>query len=119
MIDRSRRFRKNATDAENALWKLLRARRLSGAKFRRQHPFGRYILDFYSVEARLAIEVDGGQHLSPDGVERDAARTRFLRARRIRVLRFTDREVLLEPDGVIASIERVLAMTPRTSPPSP
>ena len=58
-----RTLRKRMTDAENALWHLLRGRQLEGCKFRRQHPYGDYILDFVNLELRLVIEVDGGQHV--------------------------------------------------------
>ena len=57
-----RRLRNEMTDAEKALWKVLRSRQVSGFKFRRQHPFGDYILDFVCLERKLVIEVDGGQH---------------------------------------------------------
>jgi very-short-patch-repair endonuclease len=117
--DRSRLFRRSGTDAATALWQLLRVRRLGGAKFRRQHPVGPYVLDFYCPAARLAIEVDGGQHFAPEGRAQDAVRTDYLKARRIRVLRFTDREALLEREGVIATIERELGATRLAGPPSP
>ncbi len=77
-----------ATDAEALLWALLRRRQLGGAKFRRQHQFGSYILDFYCNEARLAVEVDGGQHSGPEGVVQDGARTEFLQSCGVNVLRF-------------------------------
>jgi len=59
----AREMRKKMPDAEQLLWHLIRNRRVVGAKFRRQHPVGRYILDFYCVEKKLAIELDGGQHI--------------------------------------------------------
>ena len=58
----AREMRVQMTDAEAQLWRLLRNRRIAGAKFRRQHPVGRYILDYYCVEKKLGIELDGGQH---------------------------------------------------------
>lgn len=59
---RSRKLRKEMTDAERKLWNILRNRQLNGFKFRRQHPFGKYVLDFVCLETGLVIEVDGGQH---------------------------------------------------------
>jgi adenine-specific DNA-methyltransferase len=79
---RARQLRKEATQAEQILWKLLRSRQLEGYKFRRQNQFGNYILDFYCHAARLAIEVDGGGHFSSHSREYDAERTAFLAARR-------------------------------------
>ena len=107
MVDRSRRLRRDSTDAERLLWRSLRSRQL-GAKFRRQHEFGPYILDFVCVERGLVVEVDGSQHLEPDGIRRDEVRTEFLRGRGLRVVRFTDREVLLELPAVLEAIRQAI-----------
>ena len=107
LVPLARTLRRDQTDAERALWRLLR-QRPRGAKFRRQHPAGRYILDFFCVESKLAIEADGAQHLTSDGVAADEERTRYLTQRGIRVLRFTDREILLESEAVIRVIEAAL-----------
>ncbi len=66
-IEKCRRLRKEQTDAERKLWSILRNRQLSGVKFRRQFPIGRYMLDFYSPEHKLGIEADGGQHYEDKG----------------------------------------------------
>ena len=100
MLDRQRRLRRDATDAERALWRLLRPRHLEGYKFRRQHVLGRYILDFFCPTALLAIEVDGGQHYMPAGLASDAERTVELEAAGVRVLRFSNRDVLTNVEGV-------------------
>ena len=105
----ARRLRRTSTDAERALWALLRDRRLDGVKFRRQRPFGPYILDFYCIEKRLAIEADGGQHFALEGLRADAARTRYLEQRGVRVLRYTNREILLEAEGVLGAVLEALA----------
>jgi len=81
----ARALRRRATSAEQRLWQLLRGRRLGGFKFRRQHPCGAFVLDFFCAEARLVVELDGGVH--DDQVERDAARTLALAALGFRVLR--------------------------------
>ncbi|KTS78306.1 DNA (cytosine-5-)-methyltransferase [Pseudomonas oryzihabitans] len=94
LITHARSLRRNQTDAERALWQHLRGKRLQGLKFRRQHPHGRYILDFVCLEARLVIELDGGQHQdSPADRERDA----WLQARGFQILRFWNHDVLARP----------------------
>jgi very-short-patch-repair endonuclease len=94
---RARAFRANMTDAERCLWHLLRGRRLSGYKFRRQRPLGPFIADFASIEHRLVIEADGGQHNESDY---DARRTAWLEKHGWRVLRFWNDEILQNPEGV-------------------
>ena len=93
-----RRLRNNLSDAEQALWHLLRCRQISGLKFRRQHPFGDYILDFVCLENKLVIEVDGGQHGRQ--ARHDENRTQRLQAAGFRVLRFWNNEVLKEIESV-------------------
>jgi very-short-patch-repair endonuclease len=90
---------------EVLLWNGLRGRRLGGLLFRRQHPVGPYVLDFYCPSARLAVEVDGGAHDHPDQVRRDAARDEFLVARGIRVLRLPATIVLRDMDAAGRAIE--------------
>ena len=92
-----RTLRNNLSDAEQALWHLLRGRQICGLKFRR-HPFGDYILDFVCLENKLVIEVDGGQH--GQQAEYDENRTQKLQAAGFRVLRFWDNEVLKEKESV-------------------
>lgn len=102
----ARALRRNATDAENALWKHLRACRMVGVKFRRQHPMGPYVVDFACVERRIIIEVDGGQH--GDQREDDAKRSEYLAKRGYTVLRFWNNQVLTEGDRVVEVIWRAL-----------
>ena len=113
--DRRRRLRRDSTDAERALWHVLRNRQIAGVKFGRQHQYGPYVLDFFCVERRLAVEVDGSQHYTPDGLARDSVRTAYLEARGVSVLRFSNLEVLSEAVGVVARILGALA-TGRPSP---
>ena len=94
------KLRKGMTDAERRLWQYLRAGRLEGMKFRRQHPVPPYIVDFCCVEAGLVVELDGSQH-SPAA---DAARTRYLQSQGWRVVRFWDNDVLREVEVVVAAI---------------
>ena len=107
-INRIRELRRESTDAEHLLWRLLRGRQLAGHKFRRQHEFGGFVLDFFCADAHLAIEVDGGQHFSEEGAARDHERTQFLEANGIRVLRFTNTEILSELGAVGEAILREL-----------
>ena len=95
-----RRLRKNATDAEQKLWSILRSRRMASLKFFRQYSVGPYILDFYCPERRLAIEVDGAQHADVYGQQHDAHRNRYLRELNIRVIRFWNNDVLQNIEGV-------------------
>jgi very-short-patch-repair endonuclease len=99
-----RSLRAAPTTPERVLWAALRGKRLHGFKFRRQHPVGDYVLDFYCVQARLAIEVDGDSHYIQDGPERDGGRTAWLAREGIRVLRFSNNEVLWELEGVVETI---------------
>lgn len=86
-----RRLRNAMTDAEGRLWSVLRGRRLDGCKFRRQHSYFDYVLDFVCLERRLVVEVDGGQH---NGCRADAERDAFLAHGGFQVLRFWNHEVL-------------------------
>ncbi|WP_183359535.1 endonuclease domain-containing protein [Geomonas limicola] len=99
-----RALRKRMTDAERALWKILRHHQMAGFKFRRQHPFENYILDFVSLTAKLVIELDGGQHQLQQGLDRE--RTGFLVRAGFTVLRFWDHEVL-SPQHAEAVRERI------------
>ncbi|HET9597192.1 MAG TPA: endonuclease domain-containing protein [Anaeromyxobacteraceae bacterium] len=107
-LDFRRSLRRGSTAAERRLWALLRAKRLTGFKFRRQHPVGPYVIDFFCQERAVAVEADGGQHFTDDGLRRDEARDQFLATRDVRVLRFTDRQVLAETSWVVESIWRAL-----------
>jgi len=115
-IDRARRLRRDQTDAEKRLWSHLRDRQLEGRKFRRQVPIGRYVVDFLCTEARLVIELDGGQHT----VERDAERTRLIESYGYFVIRFWNNDVTTNTEGVLQSIVEALRigepLTPTLSP---
>jgi very-short-patch-repair endonuclease len=99
---RARTLRRRDTRAEAYLWNALRARRLGGWKWKRQLPFGPFFLDFARVEARLVVEVDGGQH--SEDVEYDASRTALLERAGWRVIRFWNGAVLSNRAGVCASL---------------
>lgn len=86
-IQRARILRKNPTPAERHTWELVRGRRLLGYKFRRQHPVGPHIVDFYCAELRLVLEIDGDYHYLADQRERDGMRSAYLQNRGMRVVR--------------------------------
>jgi very-short-patch-repair endonuclease len=99
---RVHRLRQDMTEAERQVWQMLRSHQMNGYKFRRQVPIGRYIADFVCHEARLIVEIDGGQHdrSSP----REAKRSGFLQNEGYRILRFWNNEVLANRDGVHETI---------------
>ena len=111
-----RALRNNMSDAEQALWHLLRCRQISGLKFRRQHPFGDYILDFVCLENKLVIEVDGGQH--GQQAEYDENLTQKLQMAGFRVLRFWNNDVLKEIESVREKIWLVVEELQSHPPPN-
>ena len=108
----ARDLRKSLTDAEQKLWQRLRGRQL-GVKFRRQHPFENFVLDFVCLEWNLVIEIDGSQHI--ENARYDEKRSARLAAAGFRVLRFWNNEVLNETDLVVQAIWDAL----NPSPPQP
>ncbi len=101
-------LRLRQTDAERVLWTFLRSRQLAGFKFRRQHPVGPYVLDFYCPAARLAVEVDGEQHATPEQERHDDVRTHFLTELGIRVIRFSNQEVITQRTAVLETLLNAL-----------
>jgi very-short-patch-repair endonuclease len=97
-------LRKNQTKAEKALWQALRKRNLKGHKFRRQHPIGRYIVDFYSHSVKLVIEVDGSIHDILSVKEHDTGREQEIVSLGLHILRFTNKQVLNNLDSVVEEI---------------
>ena len=92
------------TPPEARLWVCLRRRGLADLKFRRQHPIGPYVLDFYCAEARLAVEIDGAVHDDPDRMAHDRRRSAWLETRGIAVMRLSAEDVRINLEGVLASI---------------
>jgi len=107
--DRARQLRRDQTDVESKLWFRLRARQLSGAKFRRQYPIGAFIADFCYYERRLVIELDGGHHA--EHMDADQSRTDFFVSQGYRVLRFWNNEVIENIDGVLEQIAHTLTLS--------
>jgi very-short-patch-repair endonuclease len=105
-IKRARKLRAEMSDAEKRLWQYLRRRQVGAYRFRRQHPLGPYIVDFICLEARLVVELDGGQHV--ERAEYDRQRSTWLEQKGFRVLRFWNDEVLTQTGAVLLAIDRVL-----------
>lgn len=110
-LSKFKQFRKelrtNMTEPEKKLWVKLRRKQFLGLRFHRQFSVGKYILDFYCPEKRIAIEIDGSQHLNVEIKINDAERTRFLESLNIKVLRFQNHEVN-NLQSVLDTIEREL-----------
>ena len=100
----SRDLRNNMTDVEQLLWQRLRRKQILGLQFYRQKPILNFIVDFYCPAANLVIECDGGQHYTAEGLEADRARDQALAQLGLKVLRFDNRQILTEIDGVVEKI---------------
>jgi very-short-patch-repair endonuclease len=98
-------LRKTMTEAEKKLWERLCKNQL-GVKIRRQHPLLNYIADFYCHQVKLVIEVDGGIHLIKENKEYDAARDAAMNEFELKILRFTNNEIMNEIDGVVDTIKK-------------
>ncbi len=107
LLKAARDLRKNMTDAERLLWQALRGKQMDGFRFRKQHPFCQYVIDFYCPSIKLAIELDGGQHNSEEGKLKDSERTAFLEQHGIHVLRFWNNELMSNLEG---TLEQILCM---------
>jgi very-short-patch-repair endonuclease len=110
----ARQLRSTMTDAEGRLWARLRGKQLLGVQFYRQKRLGNSIVDFYAPKAHLVIEVDGGPHFEPTQQAADAERTALLSGMGLRVVRFTNNEVLAQTDAVVAAIVQVIDATLRS-----
>ncbi len=117
LIAFARQMRQAPTEAERKLWALLRRGRLEGHRFRRQVPVAGYILDFCCLRAGLGVEADGGQHYDSQALEYDRRRTQALAEKGIRMLRFSDYEILKHGDAVAESIYQQLLKNPLPNPP--
>ena len=103
--ERARRLRKSSTPPERVRWGELRGRRLGGLKFRRQHPVGPFVVDFFCESAMLAVEVDGAHHAKRRGADED--RDQYLRGLGLEVLRFSVSALMKNRDGVLLRIRDV------------
>ena len=114
---RARELRRQMSLPEVVLWEALRGSRLKGLRFRRQHPMGSYVLDFYCPSARIAVEIDGMSHDFAERVAHDARRDAWLNEQGVRVLRFQAKEVLDKdgPGGVLSAIRDAALAAPSTA----
>ena len=104
----SRSLRKNMTDAERLIWSRIRRKQLKDCQFYRQKIIGNYIADFYCPKAKLVVEIDGGQHYSSAGKQKDKVRDDYMTQLGLEVLRFSDAEVFNDLDAVLEVIWRHL-----------
>ncbi len=116
LVDLARQLREKQTPAEALLWQLLRNRQLIGFKFRRQHQFGDYVADFYCNEARLVIECDGPVHDPNEQWHHDQNRDAYMIAQGLRVLRFTNAQILNDTETVLVEISKYLPSKPSPRP---
>jgi very-short-patch-repair endonuclease len=106
----AKNLRKNVTNTEKYLWKHLRGNQIEGYKFRRQHPIGKYIVDFVNLERKIIIELDGGQHLEN---KKDKLRDKWLEEQGYEILRFWDNDVFNNIEGVLEVVkEKLLSPSP-------
>jgi very-short-patch-repair endonuclease len=107
----ARSNRKESTKTEKVLWDLIRNKKM-GFTFRRQHQIGKYIVDFVSLEKRLIIEIDGGQHNEEQNISYDKERTEFLNSKGFKVLRFWNSDILKNIEGIYEIIKKELENQP-------
>ena len=100
----ARQLRKNMTEAESFLWQRIRRKKLKGRQFYRQKNIGNYIVDFYCPSAKVIVELDGGQHFTQEGAREDQVRDKYLESLGFTILRFSDREVFKDIEGVLEKI---------------
>jgi very-short-patch-repair endonuclease len=101
-------LRNNMTDAEKKLWRYLKSENIKGKRFYRQKILNNYIVDFYCASSKLVIELDGGQHYKQESKQKDSKRDDYLRSVGLKVLRFSDLDVLKNMDGVLQRIYEIL-----------
>ena len=118
-IERARQMRRDATIPERAIWRLLKTFRDQGFHFRRQVQIGKYYADIACHHAKLVIEVDGDTHAIGRGPEYDAQRDAFMRERGFEIIRFSNDDLMKNPEGVFSVIEKVLTEVTPTPDPSP
>jgi len=102
------------TDAEKLLWRKIRKKQIGNLQFYRQRPIGSYIADFYCDKAKLIIEIDGGQHYEKENILKDRTRDEYFRKIGLRVVRFTNLDILKNIDNVVESVYQKIKNPPPT-----
>jgi very-short-patch-repair endonuclease len=113
---KAKSLRKNMTEEERILWSKIRNKQIGNIKFRRQEPIGNYIVDFVSFEKKLIIEIDGGQHNTSKNIEYDTKRTEYLKEMGFDIIRFWNKDIRNNIEGVITHIVEHISPSPRPSP---
>lgn len=119
LVDLARNQRQERTPATARMWSMLRGRHLEGLKFRREHQIANYIVDFYCLELKLVIELDGQQHFDYSAIEADARRTEALQRMGCTVIRFENVDVVENPKIVVEQILRIVQELRKLRRPSP
>lgn len=120
LLETRRQLRQAGEAAEAVLWTVIKNRKIDGFKFRRQFSIGPYIMDFYCPEAKLGIELDGAGHQTLDGVKYDKVRSDYLsREQGIHIIRFENRDLYYNLEGVVKEIEKELSKRAKREPLSP
>ena len=101
----AKQLRQNQTPQEQKLWNIIRNHKFHNLKFKRQQPIGKYIVDFLYKDIKLIIEIDGGQHNTPENILTDAQRTQFLQSKGYKVIRFWNNEIDNNIEGVYLELE--------------
>ena len=110
-FQKAKELRQNLTKAERVIWEFLRKKETLGYRFRRQHPLGIYILDFYNHKLKLCIEIDGSYHNQREQQGKDAEREEYLKYNGINTVRFTNNQVLNHTQDVIDNLRRIINET--------
>lgn len=119
-LGKRRDLKKNQTKTEQILWSKVRNRQVHNIKFRRQFGIGKYIVDFYSAQLKLVIEIDGPSHFTDEGIEYDKARTNYLQSLGLKVIRFTNDDIYRRVNSVIEQISKEIEkIVKRENAPSP
>ncbi|MDJ0733485.1 MAG: endonuclease domain-containing protein [Nostocaceae cyanobacterium] len=106
--EKRRQLRQNITKAEKILWGKIKNRQIENCKFRRQYSVDKFVIDFYSPELKLAIEIDGDSHFEDGAAEYDTERQVFIESAGIRFIRFTNEDVYMNLSGVLESIAQMI-----------
>ena len=106
--DKRQLLRNNMPPAEQLIWAKLKGKQVKNCKFRRQYSVGAFVIDFYTVEIKLAIEIDGDSHFGDGAEVADRERQSFIESSGIRFLRFTNRQVYEELDGIIETVSQMI-----------